>query len=331
VVSESILAAADEELSKQIQLNGYRSVDDYEFGFPTHSAAENALAVLQSVLSEYELQLNPRKTEIVELPIALDAPWASELRVFQIRPRSQSNDLLRYFSRAFELAKSFPEENVLKFAISRMDSVVVGQSNWTTYQDILLQCAMVEPGSLPFVIDQLLRYAPSAYQVNTTKLQSVFHSLISTHGPLAQGSEVAWAVWGTLLFNIPIDDSTADILGAVEDPIVALLTLDAKNKQLISSGVGFSRWQACMNQVELHGSQWLLAYEANVKGWLPSVSGQDYVRSDPCFSYLKKNNVQFYDDAVRTTHAPRKPIATHDKASQEQGESAEPVEYGMSG
>jgi hypothetical protein len=37
----------------------------------------------------------------------------------------------------------------------------------------------------------------------------------------------------------------------------------------------------------LYDEHWLLAYEANVKGWLPSVSGTDHVAADPNFGFLK--------------------------------------------
>ncbi|KJR44222.1 hypothetical protein UF75_5394 [Desulfosporosinus sp. I2] len=44
-----------------------------------------------------------------------------------------------------------------------------------------------------------------------------------------------------------------------------------------------SIWAALMKVEELYDENWLLAYEANVKGWLPSVSGSDYVVTDPIF------------------------------------------------
>jgi hypothetical protein len=44
----------------------------------------------------------------------------------------------------------------------------------------------------------------------------------------------------------------------------------------------------------LYGEEWLLAYEANFKGWLKTST--DYVKADPNFGYLKNNRVPFYDD-----------------------------------
>jgi hypothetical protein len=48
-----------------------------------------------------------------------------------------------------------------------------------------------------------------------------------------------------------------------------------------------------MTAQDLSSEMWLLAYEANVKGWLPSRA--DFVAADGFFKYLKQNNVSFYN------------------------------------
>ncbi len=42
-----------------------------------------------------------------------------------------------------------------------------------------------------------------------------------------------------------------------------------------------------MSAGALYDEHWLLAYEANVKGWLPSVSGTDHIAADPNFRFPK--------------------------------------------
>ena len=48
-----------------------------------------------------------------------------------------------------------------------------------------------------------------------------------------------------------------------------------------------------MSADALYDEHWLLAYEANVKGWLPSVSETDHVAADPNFGFLKSRKVFF--------------------------------------
>jgi hypothetical protein len=54
----------------------------------------------------------------------------------------------------------------------------------------------------------------------------------------------------------------------------------------------------------LYEKHWLLAYEANIKGWLPNGAGTDYVVNDANFGFLKQNNVFFYDSALAAPAPP---------------------------
>lgn len=56
-----------------------------------------------------------------------------------------------------------------------------------------------------------------------------------------------------------------------------------------------SLWASRMTAENLYSEHWLLAYEALMKGWLPSKDGSDYLSADPFFSILKTGNVEFYD------------------------------------
>jgi len=100
------------------------------------------------------------------------------------------------------------------------------------------------------------------------------------------------------VLSVPIDDDAATRAASMNDSIVAILMLDAKAKGLISSSVNFNHFQSYMTTDDLYGGQWLLAYEANIKNWLPSVTGRDHVNRDKCFSFLKTNGVYFYDDTL---------------------------------
>ena len=56
----------------------------------------------------------------------------------------------------------------------------------------------------------------------------------------------------------------------------------------------------------LYEKHWLLAYEANVKRWLPSTGRTDHVDGDVNFGFLKRSNVFFYDSRRLAAPARRK-------------------------
>jgi len=93
-----------------------------------------------------------------------------------------------------------------------------------------------------------------------------------------------------------------------DDPVVSLVALDAVSKKLASKALSPHRWQSAMTKDDLTGRLWLISYEANVKGWLPSVSGGDHVSGHPIFRHLKAAGVHFYDDQASLTYLPRKPV-----------------------
>jgi hypothetical protein len=64
LLGEIILAQVDLKLEAQGISSGFRAVDDYELLFEDRSDAERALTVLEDALAEFELELNPQKTEL---------------------------------------------------------------------------------------------------------------------------------------------------------------------------------------------------------------------------------------------------------------------------
>ena len=308
VIAEMLLSSVDEafclRLAKQkLQANGFRSYDDFEFGFDSRADAESAAALLQQTLSEYELQLNASKTAIVKLAVPVESAWVSEIRMFQLRDKPSSWDINRYFDRAFELARLYPDADVLKYAIQRLRAADVSDEQWPLVEDHLLQCAMVEPSSLPAVVDHLHYYRNQGSPLNLAKIRTAFNLLMKLHAPLRHGSEVAWALWGCLLFRLSIEVPTTP-LASMEDPFVSLLLLHAQDVNLTRRKLSNTRWWGHLNIKSLQEEMWPLAYEANVKGWISSKS--DYVSADPRFGPLKANNVSFYDTSKVKTLTPSK-------------------------
>ena len=306
LIAEIILTANDLELFSRGIKNAFRIIDDYEFGCESLSEAEQTREALQELLYNYQLVLNSEKTHIVELPVVIEALPISQLRAYQFNSRNpineikQHNEIMHYFDQAFAFSREYPDDAILKYAIAKLSrlSLLVLQANWPFYQNLLLQCAIVEPSTMDIVLGELIRYRDSGYSLDLDHIRDVFNKIIGRHAPLGHGSEVAWALWGSIVLDVSISDDNANKSVSMNDSIVAILMLDARKKGLISSNIDFKRFQSYMTTDELYGDQWLVVYEANVKGWLPSLDKIDHVDQDKCFAFLKKEGVYFYDDSV---------------------------------
>ena len=327
VIAEIILSAVDAAFLKTRRVNGFRYLDDYEFGFNMYSEGFQVLADLQGELGAYELHLNPRKSSLSELPRSIEHPSVTELRGFRIgrrKPRLNTY-LIRYFSRAYELSRIYPDDSVLRYALGRMRRNAVDQTNWPLYESTLLHIMVVGPGALSTVLDELYRYYQAGYQVNIRKVGDALQLVIREHGSVNHGSEVAWAIWRCLLCGIRLDDQTATQADGMEDSIVAILALYARSNGLISSNVNLSLWASMMTTQSLYEENWLLSYDANVKSWLPSTGVRDHVAVDRKFGVLKQNDVYFYDVNLPSDYRPAG-VSINVGSSDEEQPEIEPTE-----
>jgi hypothetical protein len=313
LIAEIILSMNDVELHKNHIENAFRLIDDYEFGCESLSEAERIREILQEVLYGYQLVLNSEKTYIIELPVAIESLPISQLRGYPFSDTSpvnelkQRNEIIHYFDQAFAFSRQYPDDAVLRYAVSRLCGISILQANWPLCQDLLLQCVIVEPNTLDAVLNQLVRYRDSGFSLNLDHVSEVLNMVMGKDAPLGHGSEVAWALWASIVLGASVSDDSVKKVASMNDSIVAILMLHAKAKGLVSPSTDFSHFQSYMSTDELRGDQWLLAYEANTKGWLPSLGNHDHVNQDRCFAFLKNKGVYFYDESVSGDTEYRRP------------------------
>jgi hypothetical protein len=304
VVAEILLSVIDQGIVSSFpKVKGFRHIDDYELAFYAVSDAEAALHHIQSALGEFELALNPLKTRIIELPDPFDSAWAAELRQYLTITRdvaAEARGLVSYFDKAFQIARQHPEDAVLNYAVSLMRGFFVEGGNWPLLQSLLLQAVNTENGVLPFVLLEFSRYFQNGLLPDGTLLEEVLNQHIVRHRARGHDGEVAWALWGALAFQIPLGRESAQAVSQSLDSVVALLALDAHQRGLVGGGLNLAGWASKMVPEELYGEQWLLCYEANVKGWLPSVGAGDHVAADPAFAHLKALQVSFSEVSKAT-------------------------------
>lgn len=308
LMAEVISTVLDDALVRKIGPRYHRYIDDYEFGCITAQESDNVLGTLQEVLEGYELTLNSSKTSLAELPSSINPLWIHELSAFKFRSteKGQAKDLLHYFDLSIAHFAKCEDDPVIKYAIKKTSSIGIQPANWPLYESLLLQWATAEPGVLEVSIDFIKHYADCGAVIDRDKVKGVLQHIICLHSPKGHTSELAWAIWGMILFRLPIDNHVVKILNSIENSVVALLCLDARDQKLIDPTFDFSHWTSLMNETELRGPNWLLAYEAAKKKWLPTSDGCDYLRTARGFSYLSANDVYFYHVGKTFSYAPRK-------------------------
>ena len=143
------------------------------------------LTVLEDALADFELELNPHKTSIDQLPQQLDNPGIQELRRFNVRdhPVGQQSDLLHLFSRAFDLQRLFPDKNILRYAVASLRKTAIAEVNASLLQELVLQAVAYEAGVWPMAIDSSARCIACFQDSVSPKSATLF--IHSSRGALA--------------------------------------------------------------------------------------------------------------------------------------------------
>lgn len=280
----------------------------------TKGQCEEALVRLETALFEFELEVNVSKTEIFELPIAIEYEWVAVMRDFKFSRTAsvQLYDLNAFFSRAFELAERFVGKSVLRFAVRKMHGASIHTANWEHVQRLMAQAATHEPEVLPHVLGCLNYYHEvKGFTLDRALLQGLLEAVLRDYAARKVGSEVAWCIWGFLQFGIAIPANCVELAVALGDDVVSLLLLDARRKGLINAKRALSRLSKVVDGRAFEEEHWLLAYEGIRRGWLrPQGKGVDAFRANPHVTALLQSGVTFYDSRWPADATAKHPFGT---------------------
>lgn len=315
LLAHVLLGAVDKRLCAGGFAIGSRFMDDYELVFETRSEAERALAALEEALAEFELELSPQKTAIEELPISIEDEAIEELRTIAIRStgRGQRFDLIHFFNRAFALSKQKPQRPILRYAVGRIRRIKVTKACGELLQELILQAASVEPGVWPKAIPALQRLRATNSKLPAAPLCDVVNMVVRQQAPRGHSSEVAWSLWAAIVFGLKLGKKEVNAVVDMGDDVCALLLLHAHSMKLVPTGTKLQKLSAYLSTRELRGRHWLLAYEAEKKGWIVPGKGGG-ISGDSVFEFLQKQGVEFYD----VTAIPAVPKAAIKKSKAEE-------------
>ena len=136
-----------------------RDVDDWYIGFDNAGQAEEAVAVLAAAARDYELEIHPEKTKVINSATEVQPVLADRTTQSAISPdfSEQARTIDHYFAQAFHFAAEHKGQNVLRFAVNLLRSVDVLKVNWPQFETYLLKAARANATTIPMVV-HLLAY-----------------------------------------------------------------------------------------------------------------------------------------------------------------------------
>lgn len=299
IISEIVASSVDQmfcKLSKLSSDQAFRNVDDWFIGHDRNESGENIIANLALSLSHYGLEIHPDKTKVTK---AINAPsnlWPSELKRaanYQIENPNRNN-LLHFIEKSFDLSKQYSSENVLNFSVKISLNFQINNDQWPVYENFLIRSCRVNTSSIPIVTKLLKEYSDKQYNISKVKISKLISDIILRSAPFSFHFEVAWCLFLAKVLRLPVSPEAAKALGDMESSICALLALDCQASGLITTGLSTAKWRKALSADGLRSNLWLLAYEADLKGWLTTAHPQ-FVENDPFFGFLKSKCITFYD------------------------------------
>ena len=291
ITAELVLSAVDERLSSQCRyVSAIRYFDDYEIIFDTREGANTGRSILESILKDFNLHLNPRKTKVVELPSQLENTWIRDLRSFELTRLARRSRIYDFFDLAIEHQESNPDQLVMSYAISRFDHVI-SANNWSALEPILLQVLRTIPAAAPIAINTLAMAQSKGIGINTNSLSEVLNHVIGSAAKNHHSSEACWAMWAIGAFGLKINDVVLKQLETTQDAVVLLTALYLNELGHYSRTIDTTRCEQLTATDFCKNEYWMLGYEAYTRKWIPRQS--KYIEGNPFFQLMEASNCSF--------------------------------------
>ena len=315
IIAEIIAVSIDAQVQKELKFSAdsiVRNVDDWYIGFDNAGQAEEAIAILAAAARDYELEIHPDKTKVIYAPTEVQPVWPTALRQSAISAEfsEQSKTIDHYFAQAFQYAAEHKSSNVLRFAVNSLRSANILKINWPQFETYLLKSARANATTIPMVVHLLAFYNAKSFPVNKDRIAKFIKDTIAKCGPSAAHYEIAWTLFLAKMLRISLPADWVKPVTKLESSVCALILLDLRQMGLIDGPIDVSLWTQAMTTKGLETNLWLVAYEADLKGWLkPPVAG--FVQNHPFFAALRQRNVSFYNKERRLKNIrrskPKKP------------------------
>lgn len=293
VISEILGTKIDNMICDNIaSVKGFRYIDDIYLYFKNLGDAEKAKYIINSIFSEFELEMNAEKTEIIKLHNSVEPEWISELRLHSFRSRSEK-DIISYFSKMFNYSELYPNEAVIKYGINRIRNTDVSATNWTVFESFLMKAILADGSCIKTVLQIIVKYFCRNYNINFEIIEETLNYIIDYSCNYYNTYEILWALWYLIVFNLTMEYEVQKKIVEYDNPLVALMILYLREEGKIDEKLDLRLWKSYMKSEELYGKNWILAYEAYYRKWLPAKSGKNYIKSRKFFNNIFKKGVSF--------------------------------------
>ena len=279
-----------------------RYVDDMLIGLKDTETEAGILSGLSLALYDFELEINPEKTLTLGMGFAHSPEWINYIRTYKInsKPGSQRGDLDSFFEQAIYLADAIPRENVLLYAVRRATNFPIDPSNLAHLVRWMLYAARRSPRCVAFITEHLAAMH-ATNGLPTAEIEEYILRQIPLKAEAIHTDELAWLLFCAREIGFSVPSAALANVTRLRSSVVALLTLDLRQRGLVSGPLDLTFWESFADKKGLKSDMWMVAYEATKKGWWSSKLSSAFITNHIFFSDLWHRDVNFYDVKIEAS------------------------------
>jgi len=302
IISEIISSHFDQKLSSEFSdITGTRYVDDYHLFLSSKEEIERVQTVLQKTLSSFKLKFNEAKISIDTLPEVYSDYWTS---IFDSKEqlidgeRADKKEVVRRFSKAFELIKSDPKNPSLRYFFRVLeDKEIIELIDLPILMELVHHSLKVDPRSISRACIALLEGELVTEEIHD-ELEHFEPSLIKCSN-LGYRFEILWILYLFLHAGRVIPEKVIDNIISNCDIVCVVYLFKCWEHDLVSG----NKIDHIKRLLRMHVREyeniwrsplWLAVYEDKRQGW--GIFNDVEVPED--FQILLSHNIQFLKDEL---------------------------------
>ncbi len=273
IISEIVLVAVDKKLTDK----GYeyiRNIDDYTCYVKTYEDAEKFLIDLSSELKKFNLVLNHKKTEILELPLASMEHWIRKINTF-IFPDENSklklNEIRAFLDITLDLMKDNKENSaILNYAIKVLSGKEMTDNAKQYFLDTVHHLVLIYP-YLVFLLEEKIFLN---FNIKKSDIEEMSKNIFKIGKERNLYEAMSYSVYFSIKYDFKLADNLFDIIDTNRDTILMLLAY-LHDKKFLNSSTNFNRTtigkkykvlaQSLQDDIDEY---WLFIYEVLTVGLL---------------------------------------------------------------
>ena len=263
LLSEIILARIDKTLVDE-GWQYIRNIDDYSCYVETYEDGQKFLIRLNALLREYDLLLNHKKTEIMELPIAAVEQWKRQINLMNsliISDKMDYKAVRAYLDSAIELLQSNKNNAaILNYTIKVLKHQSLTESAKEYCTKTIMHLSIIYPYLIPILDENVFKI----FEVTVNQIKDYTEILYRENLSQQNYEGVYYAIYFAIKYEFELVELTAQKAIETNDCILLLFTFCYFKKKKDSLSVNaledLKNYAQSIDKLDF-GKYWIFLYE----------------------------------------------------------------------